>query len=175
MTFLAHKATLAALTAAVELKKDHYIQKVASDHMPEKYTMRYALIGATLLEDSRNWPMRATWTPFWIFRGQAFLKKSLRVPKESEHFYIAWFEIQYFSSLTIPRGKLASTNQKHYPGLASRWHQYWISALVSQTPFRMETSGGVAKMWAVSLSYRPETRNNCLIMLKIEHQRNRSN
>ena len=64
--------------------------------MPEKYAIRYALIGATLLDDARNWPMRATWTPFWIFRGQALLKKSLRVPKISEHFCIAWFEIQYF-------------------------------------------------------------------------------
>ena len=39
----------------------------------------------------------------------------------------------------------ALTNQKHYPDLVSARHQYGISALVSQTLFRGETSGGVAE------------------------------
>ena len=37
------------------------------------------------------------------------------------------------------------TNQKHYPDLGSDTHQYGISALVSQTSFFGETTGGVAK------------------------------
>ena len=37
----------------------------------------------------------------------------------------------------------ASINQKHYPDLDSARHQYGISALVSQTSFCGETSGGV--------------------------------
>ena len=38
--------------------------------------------------------------------------------------------------------KFASTNQNHFPD-----HQYGISALVSQTLFCEETSGGLAKCW----------------------------
>ena len=43
--------------------------------------------------------------------------------------------------------KFASTNQKHkqYPDLGSSRHHYGISAFVSQTLFRGETRGGVAK------------------------------
>ena len=43
----------------------------------------------------------------------------------------------------MPRKKFASTNQKHYPDLGSAFvtlHQFGISALVSQTSFRGETS-----------------------------------
>ena len=46
--------------------------------------------------------------------------------------------------------KFASTNQKHYPDLGSERHQYGISALVSQTSFRGETSVGVSKCWLFS-------------------------
>ena len=37
------------------------------------------------------------------------------------------------------------TNQKHYPDMVVTRHQYWISALVSQTSFCRETSVGVVK------------------------------
>ena len=42
-------------------------------------------------------------------------------------------------------GEFASANQKHCPGLGVTRHQYGISALVSQTSFRGEKSGDVAK------------------------------
>ena len=45
--------------------------------------------------------------------------------------------------LVVTCGKFASTNQKHYPDLTR--HQHGISVLVSQTSFRGETSGGLAK------------------------------
>ena len=41
--------------------------------------------------------------------------------------------------------KQISTNQKHYPDLSSDTSSVWNSALVSQTSFRGETSGGVVK------------------------------
>ena len=41
--------------------------------------------------------------------------------------------------------KYAASNQKHYPDPVVTRHQYEISALVSQTAFRGETSGSVAK------------------------------
>ena len=43
------------------------------------------------------------------------------------------------------RGNCASTNQKHYSELGSDASSYGIAALVSQTSFRWETSGNVAK------------------------------
>ena len=46
----------------------------------------------------------------------------------------------------------ASINQKSYPDLDSARHQYGISALVSQTSFCGETSGGVAKCRLFSLT-----------------------
>ena len=42
----------------------------------------------------------------------------------------------------FPRG---TTNQKHYPDFVVTRHQNGISALVSQTSFRGETSGSVVK------------------------------
>ena len=45
----------------------------------------------------------------------------------------------------MPRGKFDSTNQKHTQIWVDKRHQYGISALVSQTSFRAETSGCVAK------------------------------
>ena len=48
-----------------------------------------------------------------------------------------WLHISNF-----PRG---TTNQKHYPIWVVTRHQYGISAHVSQTSFRGETSGGIAK------------------------------
>ena len=44
----------------------------------------------------------------------------------------------------MPRGKFALTNQKHYPDLSSKRHQYGVSALVPQTSFCGETRGGLA-------------------------------
>ena len=45
-----------------------------------------------------------------------------------------------------PHGKFASTNQKHYTQIrVVTRHQYGISALVSQTSFRGETSGSRVK------------------------------
>ena len=45
--------------------------------------------------------------------------------------------------VVVLRGKLASTNQKHYQDLCiAMRHQYEISVLVSQSSFRGETSGG---------------------------------
>ena len=41
--------------------------------------------------------------------------------------------------------KYAASNQKHYPDPVVTRHQYGISARVSQTPFRGETSGSIAK------------------------------
>ena len=48
--------------------------------------------------------------------------------------------------VVVLRGKLASTNQKHYQdlGIIMR-HQYEISALVSQSSFRREASGGAGE------------------------------
>ena len=46
----------------------------------------------------------------------------------------------------------ASINQKSYPDLDSARHQYGISALVSQTSFCGETSGGVEKCRLFSLA-----------------------
>ena len=42
--------------------------------------------------------------------------------------------------LVVPRGKFASTNQKHYLHLGSDASSVWISALVSQMSFRREIS-----------------------------------
>ena len=50
--------------------------------------------------------------------------------------------LQCFWWLVVPQGKFASTSQKHYPVTC---HQHGISALVSQTSFLGETSGGIAK------------------------------
>ena len=45
--------------------------------------------------------------------------------------------------VVVLRGKLASTNQKHYHDLRIVMrHRYEISALVSQSSFRGEASGG---------------------------------
>ena len=45
--------------------------------------------------------------------------------------------------VVVLRGKLASTNQKHYQDLGiAMLHQYGISALVSQSSFGGKTSGG---------------------------------
>ena len=41
--------------------------------------------------------------------------------------------------------KYAASNQKHYPDPVVTCHQYGISARVSQTCFRGETSGSIAK------------------------------
>ena len=46
----------------------------------------------------------------------------------------------------MPLGKFDSTNQKHSPDLGSDASSVWNSALVSQTSFRGETSGGVANV-----------------------------
>ena len=48
--------------------------------------------------------------------------------------------------IVVLRGKLASTNQKHYQdmGIVMR-HQYGISALVSQSSFGGKTSGGAGE------------------------------
>ena len=48
--------------------------------------------------------------------------------------------------LVLPRRKLASTNQKHYPDLGSDMSSVWNSALISQNSFCGENSGVV---WAV--------------------------
>ena len=54
--------------------------------------------------------------------------------------------------VVVLRGKLASTNQKHYQdlGIVIR-HQYEISAFVSQSSFRGETSGdaGECRLFAL--------------------------
>ena len=48
--------------------------------------------------------------------------------------------------VVVLRGKLASTNQKHYQDLCiAMRHQYEISVLVSQSSFRGETSGGAGE------------------------------
>lgn len=115
-----------------------------------------------LLKDPGNWPMRATWTPFWIFQGQAFLKKSLRVHKISEHFCIAWVwnslffffdhtarETRFNPSKALPRSGYSLTPiwniSARFSDAISHGNQWWRR-----------------QMWAVSLSYRPGTRNNCL-------------
>ena len=41
--------------------------------------------------------------------------------------------------------KYAASNQKHYPDPVVTRHQYGISARVSQTAFRGETSGSIVK------------------------------
>ena len=48
--------------------------------------------------------------------------------------------------VVVLRGKLASTNQKHYHdlGIVMR-HRYEISTLVSQSSFRGETSDGAGE------------------------------
>ena len=46
----------------------------------------------------------------------------------------------------MPREKFDSTNQKHYPDLGSDASSCGIFALVSETSFRGETSGGVANI-----------------------------
>ena len=64
----------------------------------------------------------------------------------------------WLAEANFPRG---TTNQKHYPDLGSTRHQYGISALVSQTSFRRETSGGVAKLACVagvSVRFRSKER-----------------
>ena len=48
--------------------------------------------------------------------------------------------------VVVLRGKLASTNQKHYQDLGIvRLHQYEISALASQSSFRGEASVGAGE------------------------------
>ena len=46
--------------------------------------------------------------------------------------------------LVVPRGKFASTNQKHYPDQGSDTSSDGIFALVPRTSFRWETSGGIS-------------------------------
>ena len=63
----------------------------------------------------------------------------------------------------MPLVKFVSTNQKHYPDLGSKASSYGISALVSQTSFRGETSGGVTKCqvkFAFELICFPSTYSN---------------
>jgi len=45
--------------------------------------------------------------------------------------------------ISVSRNK--TNHQKHYQDLASERHQYGFSAVVAQTSFQGETSGGVAK------------------------------
>ena len=45
----------------------------------------------------------------------------------------------------MPRGKLDSTNQNHYPDLGSAASSVWNLSLVSQTSFGGKTNGSVAK------------------------------
>ena len=72
------------------------------------------------------------------------------------------FQFQYTSPLVVARGKFASTNQKHFPDLGSdASSEYGISRLVSQTSFRGETSGGVAK----SRLFSPARRSSVLNIL----------
>ena len=51
-----------------------------------------------------------------------------------------------------PIGCSSNNNQKHYPDLGTDTHQNGISALVSQTLFREETSG--REMQAVFSGYK---------------------
>ena len=67
------------------------------------------------------------------------LKWLLRTSKEIPY----WWRVTTQFWLVVPWVKFASTNQKHYPDLVS--DAYGVSTLVSQTTFREETSGDVAK------------------------------
>jgi len=76
----------------------------------------------------------------------------------------------------VPRGKFDSTNQNHYPDLGTvTRHQYGISALVFQTSFRGETSGGVAKcrlfsQAKIKCTLKTNTINNNIIITEIPWQ-----
>ena len=69
---------------------------------------------------------------------------------------------QYFR-LVVRRGQFPLTNQEHNPDQDQtkvvKRHQYGISVLVSQTSFRGETSGGVAKCWLFSQATLSAVKN----------------
>ena len=67
--------------------------------------------------------------------------KSLYVPVHTDDDDVLGSTSQW---LVLPRGKLASTNQKHYRDLGSDSHRYGISALISQKSFCGENSGVVS-------------------------------
>ena len=71
--------------------------------------------------------------------------------------------------VSFPRG---ITNQKHYPDAVFTRHQYGISALVSQTSFRGETSGGVAKCRLFSSGYDWSSVDKSWYFLRFKRKKN---